>query len=329
MYFRNAMRLLIDNFKNVYKIALYNIIVNVIALAFCSAMILPGLMEIWNHAATQELILEFRAFFTALFSADGATLSKLKDGIFGEGGSLHDVGTLLSSKMASIILVIVGCVLVYLLKRFVETLFYFAVGDVLNDKMTTYAETPVMPTFVARLGAACRYSLVYVPVTFLFDLATIGIVLLLFSLINVTPALFLGMTVTVLIQALKLTFTGLWMPAMTTDNKKLSLAMKCENAEEAKKRWKIFPTYIVLVYVVVIVNVAATLCTFGSALLLTIPASYMIFICQQYVYYYTIKGKKYFLTYESIASNPDRGDRAHFFDYIAETDATEKQSDEE
>ena len=31
-----------------------------------------------------------------------------------------------------------------------------------------------------------------------------------------------------------------------------------------------------------------------------------------------IKGKKYFITYDKIASNPDRGDREHFFDYITQ-----------
>ena len=77
---------------------------------------------------------------------------------------------------------------------------------------------------------------------------------------------------------------------------------------------------------VIILNVIAAVCTFGSALLITVPASYMLFICVQYVNYYTIKGKKYFITYDKIASNPDRGDREHFFDYITQTEETsEKQ----
>ncbi len=324
MYFRNALRLLVDNFKNVYKIALYKIIVTLVALAFCSAMIVPSLMELWNDSVTQALVGQTQAFFTALFSADNAALSALKDGIFGENGSLAALGELLSSKMGSIVLVLIGCILVYLIKRFVETLYYFAIGDVLDDKMATYGETTVMPTFVAKLGKACRYALVYVPVTFLFDAFTVFLAVLLLSVMNVTPALFLGVTAIVLIQALKLTFTGLWLPAMTTDNKSLKTALQCDGKEEAKKRWKIFPTYIALVYVVIIVNVVAAICTFGSALLLTVPASYMIFICQQYVYYYTIKGKRYFLTYESIEKNTDRGDRAHFFDYIDENDQTEQ-----
>lgn len=84
--------------------------------------------------------------------------------------------------------------------------------------------------------------------------------------------------------------------------------------------------YAATVYIVIIVNVVAVLCTFGSALLITVPASYLLYICEQYVIYYTMKGKKYFITYESIATNPDHGDRAHFFDYIGEA---EKQKTKE
>ena len=29
-------------------------------------------------------------------------------------------------------------------------------------------------------------------------------------------------------------------------------------------------------------------------------------------------GKKYFLTYEQIATNPERGDSEHFFEYLTE-----------
>ena len=78
---------------------------------------------------------------------------------------------------------------------------------------------------------------------------------------------------------------------------------------------------------VIIVNIIAGVCTAGSALLLSVPASYMLFICLQYVYYYTAKGKKYFITYEKIATNPDHGDRAHIFDYIDEVKTSENKQE--
>ena len=145
--------------------------------------------------------------------------------------------------------------------------------------------------------------------------------------LSLLPALFLSVTLLVLIQAFRLTLTGLWMPAMTVDGKRLKHAFKYENKTEKRQRAKFFANYIVTVYAVIILNVAAAVFTFGSALLITVPASFMLLICQQYVNYYTIKGKKYFITYDMISRNPDYGDKEHFFEYIDET-ATEKFGEE-
>jgi len=212
-----------------------------------------------------------------------------------------------------------GCVIVYLLQRFVNTLSHFAVGSILNDKMTTYSQTPFFTSFIANLGKATRYSLVYVPVVFLLDVATLVLCLLCIATMPILIGLFFASTVGALCQTTKLTFTGRWMPAMVADNKKLHEAFRYADNREKKQRAKIFATYLITVYIVIVINVAAAACTFGSSLLITVPTSYMLFICEQFVNYYTIKGKKYFITYERIATNPDFGDREHFFDYIDET----------
>ena len=316
MLFRNAIRLLVENFKNVYKIALYKIVVSLVSSALVCALVLPQVIDLWNSAVVQDLISGLGKFFTSLFSADANGLDAAKESIF---ESVDKIGKLLSSKTVTIVLVTLGCVLLYLLRRFVETLCYFAVGGVLNDKMTTYAETPFFTSFVANLGRASKYALVYVPVVFLFDLLTLGLTLLILANIPIVMGLFLGMTVIVAMQALKLTVTGLWLPAMTADKLGIKKALRAADGAEKKQRWKIYATYIVTVYIVIILNVMAAVCTFGSAMLITVPASFMLFICLQFVYYYTVKGKKYFITYERIASNPDKGDREHYFDYIDET----------
>lgn len=316
MLFRNAIRLLLENFKNVYKIMLYKFIVSLVAGALCCAMILPELLDIWNSQPMDNLFAGVRGFLVALFDADQAALSTVKNEIIIAG---KEVVELIAKKATGITLAAVGCVVVYLLRRVADTLCYFTVGSTLNDRMSTYSETHFFTAFVANLGKAFVYALVYVPVVFLFDVVTIGLVAFLIYSLNVLPGLFFGITLIVLMQALKLTFTGLWMPAMTADNKRLREAFRYANKTERKQRTKAYATYIAGVYTVIIFNVIAALCTFGSALILTVPTSYMLFICLQYVYYYTIKGKKYFITYDKIASNPDFGDREHFFDYINET----------
>lgn len=310
-----------ENFKNTYKILLYKLVISLVAGALYCAMILPEFIELMNSSAMQELILQVKTLFSAFFEADASVISEMKNAIFGVNGSLRATLSVVLSQIMPIIFVAIGCVFVYLLKRFADTLCYFTIGSVLNDKMSAYAETPFFSAYIANLGKASIYAVVYVPVAFALDVLTIGAILLLISTVNILPALFFGMATLVVMQGIKLTLTWLWMPSMTTDGKRLRESFRYEDKIEKKQIWKIFATYIVDVYVVIIINVVSALCTFGSALLITVPASYLFFVCQQYVNYYTFKGKKYFITYDKIATNPDRGDREHFFDYIEDTKA--------
>ena len=329
MRFRNSLRLLMENFKHVYKILLYQLIVSLIATALCCAFVLPEIMDIWQSSAVQGLIRNVKAFIKAFLAASATDLQTLKGSIFGEGGSVEQIGELLASMTTEIVWTCIGVMLVYLVKRFVDTLCYFAVGDILNDKMSTYAETPFSQSYIANLGKASVYASLYVPVVFLFDALTIAVCCLILSLLPIFTALFMCVTLIVVCQSLKLTVTNLWMPAMTADKKPLFEAVRYANKRERKQRLKIFSTYLVTVYIVVIFNVMAALFTFGSALLITVPASYFLFICEQYVNYYTMKGKKYFLTYEKIATNLDHGDSEHFFDYIEELPVSTKEEEKD
>lgn len=317
-----------ENFKGVYKILLYKFIVSLLAGALFAAMILPELIDVVKSIQMQSLWLDIRTLFKAFFAANGTALETAKESIFGTDGSLNAVIKFVLSKMTAIILTAIGCICVYLIKRFIETLCYFAVGSTLNDRMSAYAETSFTAAYVQNLGKASKYALVYVPTVFLLDAVTVLLGVFVLANLALFPALFLTITLIVVMQATKLTFTGLWMPSLTADNNRLKDSL-FYNKTERKQLPKIFSTYVITVYGVIILNVMAAICTFGSALIITVPCSYMLFICVQYVNYYTIKGKKYFITYDKIASNPDHGDREHFFDYITKEENGENGENKE
>jgi len=334
MRFRNSFGLLIENFKNTYKILLYKLIIGVVATALSCALLLPNLLPILQSTEMSALIADAKDFVMALVGGNSEFLQGFQTH-FKE--TLSALVRLLDAKMSRIVWSIVGCVFVYLLERFMDTLCYFSIGGILNDKMATYAETPFAAAYIKNLGKASVYSLVYVPVVFLFDFLVVLFCYFcffyLFSLLhlNLLISLFFSVTVVVLSQALKLTITSMWLPAMAADNMTIGQAMRF-GARGPNGQWKkTYSTYIVSVYFVIIANVVAAVCTLGSALLLTIPASYLFFICIQFVNYYTVQGKKYFITYEQIATNRARGDSEHFFDTIEEPaeDITEEQAAED
>lgn len=318
MRFQNSMRLLMENFKNVYKLLLYKLIIALIASALCCAFILPDLMAIWNSEAIQTLVQHCKDFLQALLAAQQQDLETIKGLIIGEGGAVAQALSLIASKASGLIWSFIGCGAVYLLNRFADTICYFTMGCILNDRMATYAETPFFSVFISNLGKASAYAAVYVPTAFLFDVVTILLGWLWLSIFPILPALFAIFTTIALVQALKFSLTGHWMPAMIADNKPLGLALKYEDEREIKQFWKAFSNYLITVYLVIIVNVISAVCTMGSALLITVPACYFLYICLQFVNYYTVRGKKYFITYENIESNAACGDNEHFFEYVQE-----------
>ncbi len=325
MRFRNSLRLLMENFKHVYKLFIAKAIISIVTIALCSAFVLPEVMSLWNSKAVRGLVENGKEFFSNVFIADAATMEPIKEAIFGKGGSLSQVAALLSSKTLEIVLTIAGCILVYLIKRFADTVCHFTTGSLLNDKMASYAETKYSTAFVTNLGKASAYAAAYVPIVFLFDVITLALVWGILSICPILVGMFVGMTAIVIMQAFKFTVTGSWLPAMTTDGKKLRQAMKGSLKAEKRQGIKIFAAYLVSVYMIIIFNVMAAICTFGSALLVTLPASYVFLICMQYVNYYTVHGKKYFLTYEQIEKNADHGDSEHFFEYINEEEQNHQE----
>lgn len=70
MRFRNSTRLLTENFRNVYKILLYGLIVAVVAISLSSALILPNLLDILRSAEAATLVSEVKEFLSALVSGD-------------------------------------------------------------------------------------------------------------------------------------------------------------------------------------------------------------------------------------------------------------------
>lgn len=328
MRFRNSLKLLMENFKQVYKLLFSKFVITLISVALCCSFVLPEIREIFGDESMKTLLSDVSSFIHAFFSANGAEMEIIKQSIIKDGGSLEAVFTLIASKRTAIWLTVMGVALVYLIRRFAETVCHYTVGSVLNDKMSTYADTPFWTSFVANLGKASLYSVVYVPIVFVCDVVTLLLVYFTMSLFSVVTALFLSVTLTVLCQSFKLTVTGRWMPAMDVDKKGLKRALFCESKTERKQQLKMFSVYLVCVYLVIVVNVLGALATFGSALLITVPASYFLFICVQYVGYYTVHGKKYFLTFENIETNPDHGDSEHYFDYVTgtkEENKTEKE----
>lgn len=334
MRFRNSLRLLMENFGNVYKMLLYKLAVTVVFAALSAALIVPRLTAILDSQQWLAFVSDLKEFVKALAGGNTAFLEGFKEQFTGEGGTVERLLVFLKDMVPSLLWALLGVVFFYLLKRVADTLCNFTLGSMLNDKMSTYAETSFAGAFVKNLGKAWQYSVVYVLLMFVYNVAMIALCYFLFfyllQLLSFQPlllSLFLTVTFIVLAEALKMSLTGLWLPSMTAGGERLGSAMRLKGKISSSQFKKIFSAYIVSVYIIILINVAGALATIGSILLLSVPASYFLLICVQYVNYYTVTGRKYFLAYDRVFDDPSRGDSAHFLNAVGEAERAKENGD--
>lgn len=301
---------------------LYKLVVTVIFAALSAALVVPNLVTIFESSQWQEFISQLKSFVKAVAGGDTVYLASFQEGFTGDNGAVKNLLAFLKDMLPSLVWAMIGVAFFYLLKRVADTLCHYTVGGMLNDRMSTYAETPFSGAFVKNLGKAFTYAIVYVPLMFLYNAAMIALCYFLFFYLlrllssQILLSLFLTVTFIVLAEALKMTLTGFWLPSMTTGGENIGSAMRSRGKINRMQFKKIFSVYVVSVYLIILVNVAGAIATIGSMLLLTIPASYYLLICVQYVNYYTVTGRRYFLAYDRVFADPSRGDTAHYLDAV-------------
>lgn len=320
MLFKNAFHLLVDNFSLNYKYLLYKIIISAIAVGLAAALIVPNVAFLFSSAELDSLIELVKQFLRALVSGDVEFLngfpSRFKD-------CIQALGDLIVSRTGSVVFVCVAAVVVILIYRFLSGMGNFVFGGLIDDKMSSYAKTPFTSSYIKNLGRAALWQVIYVPVTFVYDVAVLAICyvfflvllnVISFTLLATGAALMLSVALFLVAQAVKLTVFNSMVPAMVSEKAKLSEAFKTGFAHCKKHFGSLFSTYLVTSLIILCMCVGGSLCSFGAALLLIIPMSFIMLICIQFVSYYTFAGKKYFLTEDKIVQPKENNNGEDFYD---------------
>ena len=297
MKFKHTFLVFVDNFKTTYKVLLYRIIIAALCLCIYTAIIFPFMQRISNTAPMLEMSAASKYFGSALANLDFVAMH---DAWLQITQSLNGLMELLSSQIGEIVGGIIVIVIVYLVQRFLLGLGNYTAGAMLNDKMAMRADSPFIGTLIKNLGSASLYNAIYVPLSTLFDIIVIGLTgAAVYGLfVAGTPLLlliFLFSVIVVLLFSIKMTFTSDWLPALVYGKMNNRAAMKYSFGYSGKKFSDVFSNYLILVLIILALNTAAVFLTFGAGLLITIPASYLILICMEFVNYCENNDVKYFL----------------------------------
>ena len=309
MRFRNAIRLVTDNFSNVYKLLLFRLVTGILFFSLAFVIINRGLHVIFESAEAQNIALLIREFFQAIATGrpEFEALADYRDNIITAIGEFF---VMVGTNVGSIVGAFIGVCVIYLIARLLNGTATFAVGGILNDKMESYSRPTFASAYFRYLGKSILYQLIYVPCSFIYDVVCLVACWFFFfytpsllpswGLLTVMGGLALAITAYILLLSLKLTFISAWIPAIVTDGKTVK-----EAAALSFKALKGFggrlSSFVITLFLILAVNVIFGLSTFGSMLFLTIPASSFMILCLQFVYYYEDTGKKYFLSFRKIS----------------------------
>lgn len=322
MIFRNAINLLIDNFKLNFKYLLYLVIVSVVSAGLSAAIILPNVAFIFSSAELQAILELFKDFFAALTKGDTEFLSGFSELL---KTATSDFVIMFKSQTTNIVLTVISVVFITLISRFLGGIGNFTTGCVLNDRLSCYADISFTSAYIKNLGKSSFWLLFYVPLTFVYDILVIALCYLVFIVllkivnVGILAVLFsfaISVTLYICSQAVKLTFANGMKPAIVADKEKLGKAIKKGFKSGWQNFGRLFATYVVTCYIILALNVVAVLFTFGSALLLTIPASYILMVCIEFISYYNIEKKKYFATADKIVVPHEQQPDENFYDNI-------------
>ncbi|MDE7168546.1 MAG: hypothetical protein K2O28_06855 [Clostridia bacterium] len=304
MKFKHSFHVFVDNFSVVYKQLLYRLIVLVISGLICWAGVYPFIKTFINSEQLNTIIEGTKGFITTLLSGKINELADLSEKVQTAYAELIE---LFNTKLSQAILSGLLILLITIISKWFMGLGNYATASIINDKMALRAKQPFFSTLIRNLKSAAIYNAIYVPLSVLFDLIiVVAMFFLFFTLLNHVVyffiCLFLFVLAVVFAITFKMTVTSDWLPALIRGKMKQGAAMKYAFARKGKNTFNVMSNFAVIVLIVFALNMAAAILTLGVGLLLTVPSSYVIIICFEFVNYYDREEIKYSVDKNTIIS---------------------------
>ena len=300
MAIKRALRLLTDNFTNTFKLLLYRLVMGALFVGLSYFILDLGLRSLLEGPEMQNVIEMIGEFFEALVSGRTGYLETFRENFT---AALTELLTAFTADLSSIIGSFAGVVVLYLVFRFLNGMATFAMMSINFDRMSTFGKTSFSAAFFENLGPAVRYHLLYVPLSFVYDVLALALCWFFFfyapSLMGETTVLtvLVGISLTIalyiVLQAFKMTFISSWMP-YAVEHKKVIAGLQ-DSFTLKGKFLRRFVSFLMAIYLMVVINVVCAFCTLGSLLLISLPASVIYLLWLQLVLYYHENGRKYYL----------------------------------
>lgn len=308
MKFKHAFHVFVDNFSVTYKQLLYRLTILVVAAIIGTTCLYPFVHSFINSEELTALMESLRNYTKNMLNGE---FSDIKSIIESVKRAYDRVAVLLKERAVQITLCGLLLLFLYIVEKWFAGLGNYTTAVLINDKMALRAKLPFLGTMISHLKEAALYNLIYVPLSILYDILVCALLLaVLYLLVShiggmALICVFIFTLLLIMAIALKMTFTSDWLPALIRGRKGQKGAIKYSFSRKGKNTINIYSNFIVLILIILALNVAAFLFTFGVGILLTVPASYVMIISFEMVTYYDREEIRYFVDKNTIIK-PDK-----------------------
>lgn len=301
MKFTNGIRIATANKSLCGKTLLSKLIILIIGfisvLSVASVIVKPIFysVELGNIGNTlRNLIKDFILMNSVVDNSYGATF-KLQ---------FTELFALIKSLIISNVWVVVVIFLIIEFLAFIMAIVDYVIGINLNEHMSSICHAGFFNTLFENFKMACRYAGFKILVLLIANAVTLTLAILLFIVTIDTLGIFaftLAVFILFAFNSIRLTLTGLTLPNMILDNVSAFKAFKQSfKGLTVRSYFSRFVSYFLVSVLIYISFVLGGIITFGVAILLIYPLSCVSVIAVKFVDSYTIRCKKYYITFDDI-----------------------------
>ena len=315
MIFKNSIKILFSNFSIVWKSLVYLFFISLISVV-CAYF---SLRPIYELLATSGLFESISDIYTSFI-----TTLNLAQFFVALGDLLASVCIVLTSNMVSVWVNIVCFVVVmFIFKTIASNLVMMANCECLNYYMGSMNRASYFHEFGSVLGKNIKVQLCYYLISMPIKLFIIAICFLESRLIGggllqaIVTVFLLVLTFAILVS-LKYTLMATWIPTVVIKNYGVFRALGASLKLSFRKFGRIFANALGVVLVIYFINVFFGLFTFFVGLLITIPASYLLYCVFGMVTVYDCQGMRYYVDVYNVISpaKKERSDKLKQMKYI-------------
>lgn len=220
------------------------------------------------------------------------------------GSHLKTIFSVIESRATEVWLIVGGILLLIQIAKFATSLCDYVVAVNVNEHMSSLRHAKFFSTLAEHFKPAFRYATYCVISLFLYNTVIIAIsILLVVGLLELIGIFVLPVVISFILfaDAFRLMLVGMVPAKMVCEGCKATVAFKeAFKGLDFRIMLERFISYFTMRVLHIVVTVIAASATFGVSVLITFPLFSVSYMAVRFVDYYTVKIKKYYVTFDNI-----------------------------